>query len=94
MGWDDVGSWTALRRVLPLDGAGNVWILPKGGSILAEDARGLVVRSSKPLVAAVGVEDLIVIESEDALLICHADRAQAVGDIVRRLREKGLGHHL
>ena len=94
MGWDDVGNWTALRRVLPLDGAGNVWILPKGGSILAEDARGLIVRSSKPLVAAVGVEDLIVIESEDALLICRADRAQAVGDIVGRLGKKGLGRHL
>jgi mannose-1-phosphate guanylyltransferase len=94
MGWDDVGSWTALRSVLPLDGAGNVWILPEGGSVLAEDARGLIVRSSKSLVAAVGVENLIVIESDDALLICRADRAQSVGDIVRQLREKGLGRHL
>lgn len=94
MGWNDVGSWTALREILPSDGEGNVWMIPKGGSVMADEARGLIVRSSKPLVAALGVENLIVIETEDAFLLCHADRAQSVGDLVKQLKAKGLGRHL
>ena len=94
MGWNDVGSWTALREVLPLDGAGNVWMVPEGGRVLTDEARGLIVRSSKPLVAALGVENLIVIESEGVLLLCHADRAQSVGSLVKQLKANRLGRHL
>jgi len=92
--WTDVGSWTALRSFLPRDEAGNVWILPKGSRALAGEARRLIVRSSKPLVAALGVEDLVVVETEDALLICTAERAQAVGELVKRLGVRGLGRFL
>ena len=91
MGWDDVGSWTSLRNLLPLDESGNAWILPRGARAFTEESRGLLVKSSKPLVAALGVEDLIVIETEDALLLCRADKAQSVGELVKRLKQKGLG---
>jgi len=94
MGWDDVGSWTALRGVLPLDGAGNIWIVPEGGHVHAEETRGLIVRTTKPLVAAIGVEDLIVIESGDALLLCRASSAQSVGELVKKLGKKGFKRYL
>ena len=94
MGWDDVGSWTALRGVLPLDGAGNIWIVPKGGHVHAEETRGLIVRTTKPLVVAIGVEDLIVIESGDALLLCRASSAQSVGELVKKLGKKGFKRYL
>ncbi len=94
IGWDDVGSWPALRDVLPVDGEGNLWMLPKGAAVHAEDASGLIVRSTKPLVAALGVEDLIVIETDEVLFLCRADRAQSVGDLVNALRRKGLGKFL
>jgi mannose-1-phosphate guanylyltransferase len=61
---------------------------------LTDEARGLIVRSSKPLVAALGVENLIVIESEGVLLLCHADRAQSVGSLVKQLKANRLGRHL
>lgn len=94
MGWSDVGSWTALRDVLPLDEAGNVWMLPKGGNVHAEGTCGLIVRTTKPLVAALGVENLIVIETEDVLLLCRADSAQSVGELVKKLSKKGLERYL
>ncbi|MEE9275374.1 MAG: sugar phosphate nucleotidyltransferase [bacterium] len=94
IGWSDVGSWTALREVLSPDGDGNVWILPKGARVCAEGARGLIVRAEKSLVAALGVENLIVVETGDALLLCAADRAQEVGDLVKRLGAEGLARLL
>jgi mannose-1-phosphate guanylyltransferase len=94
IGWDDVGSWPALRGVLPVDGEGNLWMLPKGGTAHAENSSGLIVRSTKPLVATLGVEDLIVIETDEVLFLCRADSAQSVGDLVKTLRRKGLGKFL
>ncbi|MDA1000533.1 MAG: mannose-1-phosphate guanylyltransferase [bacterium] len=91
IGWNDLGSWTALRNLLPKDAGGNLWLLPKGSVAEAVDAKGLIVRSGKPLVAALGVENLIVIETGDALLLCHTDRAQEVGDLVRRLGGRKSG---
>lgn len=90
IGWDDLGSWTALRNLLPKDAGGNLWLLPKGSAAEAVDAKGLIVRTDKRLVAALGVENLIVIETEDVLLLCHVDRAQEVGDLVRRLGGRKL----
>ncbi len=94
IGWNDVGGWPALRGVLPLDGEGNLWMLPGKGKVHAEGASGLIVRSSKPLVAALDVKDLIVIETDEVLFLCRADRAQSVGDLVKKLKKKGLGKFL
>lgn len=94
IGWNDVGSWSALRNILPLDDNENLWILPRGGSAHAENARGLIVRSSKPLVAALGVSDLVVVETDDALLICRTESAQSVGQMIKTLRRKGFGKFL
>ena len=54
VGWSDLGTWPALRGVLPRDEAGNVWMLPKGGETESIDAKNLIVRSNKKFVAAIG----------------------------------------
>ncbi|MDE0332917.1 MAG: sugar phosphate nucleotidyltransferase [Nitrospinae bacterium] len=85
VGWSDLGTWPALRGVLARDEAGNVWILPKGGRTESIDAKNLIVRSNKKLVAAVGVEDVIVVETDDALLICSIADAEKIGEMVKNL---------
>ena len=89
VGWSDLGTWPALRGVMPRDEAGNVWILPRGGKTESIDAKNLIVRSNKKFVAAVGVEDLIVVETDDALLICPVSDAEKIGEMVKNLGEKG-----
>lgn len=87
VGWSDLGTWPALRGVLPRDEAGNVWILPKGGRTESIDAKNLIVRSNKKFVAALGVEDVIVVETDDALLICSSENAEKIGEMVKNLKE-------
>ncbi|MEK6711862.1 MAG: sugar phosphate nucleotidyltransferase [Nitrospinota bacterium] len=94
MEWSDLGSWSVLRRILPLGEGGNLWMLPRNSRSVAIDSRNLVVRSSKPLVAALGVENLVLIETEDAILLCAGGRDQSVGDLVRKLADEGLGRFL
>lgn len=89
VGWSDLGTWPALRGVLPRDEAGNVWILPKGGETESIDAKNLIVRSNKKFIAAIGVEDLIVVETDDALLICPVADAEKIGEMVKNLRLQG-----
>ena len=85
VGWSDLGTWPALRGVLPRDEDGNVWMLPKGGKTESIDAKNLIVRSNKKFVAAIGVEDVIVVETDDALLICSVENAEKIGEMVRNL---------
>jgi mannose-1-phosphate guanylyltransferase len=94
MGWSDMGSWPALPGVLSTDEAGNLWVCPADTHVHCEKARGLLVRSTKPLIAALGVEDLIVIETDDVLLLCRPDDAQAVGGLTKQLKKKGLSEFL
>ena len=88
VGWSDMGTWPALRGVLPSDEDGNVWILPRGGKAESIEAKNLIVRSNKKFVAAIGVEDLIVVEMDDALLICPAADAEKIGKMVKNLKGK------
>lgn len=89
-GWDDIGSWTALLRLWPADADGNV----VRGRVVALDSRGNLVAADKRLVALVGVEDLVVIETEDAVLICPTGRAQDVKQVIEELRQRGWKEHL
>ena len=88
VGWSDLGTWPALRGVLPRDEAGNVWILPKGGKTESIGAKNLIVRTNKKFVAAVGVENLIVVETDDALLISSIADAEKIGEMVKNLKGK------
>jgi len=85
MGWSDVGSWTALYEILDKDGNDNVL----RGDVIAIDAERSLIRSEHRLVAAIGVEDLIVIETEDAVLVCREARSQDVREVARLLAEAG-----
>jgi mannose-1-phosphate guanylyltransferase / mannose-6-phosphate isomerase len=82
MAWSDVGSWRALRGVGQPDGDGNVL----QGDVVAERMRNSYIRSEGPLVAAVGLDNVIVVATDDAVLVADADSASEVSGIVARLR--------
>ena len=84
-GWSDVGSWDALWQVLPKDGAGNVL----QGDVLLENCTNTLAVSEGRLVACVGVSDLIVVETADAVLVAHKDKTQDVKKIVDSLKQQG-----
>ncbi len=88
MGWSDVGSWAAIYDVSEKDVDGNVQI--GAGERLQIDTRNTLVHSSPGrMVATVGVDDLVIVDTGDALLVLHRDRAQDVGKLVERLRSEG-----
>jgi len=81
--WDDLGSWTAAARLHKPDDSGNVL----RGRVVADDCRNVFVQSSGRLVATLGVNDLIVVETPDAVLIAAPDRAQEIRRLAVRARE-------
>ncbi len=89
--WNDVGDFHTLGEVLPTDPDGNVVLASDAKTeVLLRDSSGMVVvPQAGRLVAAVGVRDLIVVDTEDALLVCPRDRAQDVKSIVDELKRRG-----
>ena len=83
-GWNDVGSWNAVYELLPHDSAGNA----AGPDSICLEARNNLVDARGKLVALVGVENLIVVETPDALLVADRRRAQQVGDVVKALEQR------
>ena len=83
LGWSDVGDWTALAGLLPADAEGNAVV----GQHIGLNTKGCLIHGSRRLVTTIGLEDMIVVDTEDALLICPRDRAQEVRDLVRKLKE-------
>jgi len=91
-GWTDVGDFHTLGVVLPMDDDGNVVVCGDegGGEVLTVDAHDtVVVPRSGRLVAALGVHDLVVVDTSDAVLVCPRERAQDVKTLVDRLKERG-----
>jgi mannose-1-phosphate guanylyltransferase len=89
--WSDVGSWAALESVWAGGGDGGNAVC---GRALAVDSSGCIVDSPKRLVALLGVRDLVVVDTADAVLICPKTRAQDVRLIVDELRRRRLGRYL
>jgi mannose-1-phosphate guanylyltransferase/mannose-6-phosphate isomerase len=87
MGWSDLGSWDALWELAGKDAAGNALI----GNVLAEDAKNCYLRSEAGLVAALGVEDLVVVATQDAVMLAPRSRAQDVRLLVARLVKEKRG---
>jgi mannose-1-phosphate guanylyltransferase len=85
VGWSDIGSWAAVYELLARKAGENV----SAGRVVALDARGNFFWSPKKFVAAIGIRDLVVVETEDALLLCPRCRAQDVGKIVLALERQG-----
>ncbi len=88
-GWSDIGSWSAFGGLLETDAQGNQII----GEVVLEDARGCIVHTSERLAALLGVEDLVIIDTPDALLIARKDRDQEVKKIVAELKRRGHESH-
>ncbi|MFB9364155.1 mannose-1-phosphate guanylyltransferase [Actinoplanes nipponensis] len=97
-GWNDVGDFHTLGEVLTADSAGNV-VVGKDASgqqsvLLRETENLVVVPNSGRLVAALGVRDLIIVDTPDAVLVCPRERAQEVKSLVDDLRNKGELHYI
>lgn len=84
-GWSDVGSWSALHEAIEADADGNVAL----GDVLACDSHGCYLHSTSRLVAAVGLEDHVVVETKDAVLVAPKDRVQDVKLLVNELKRQG-----
>jgi mannose-1-phosphate guanylyltransferase / mannose-6-phosphate isomerase len=89
IGWNDVGSWTALWEVQEQNAEGNAL----RGDVFALNVKGSLIRSEKRMVAAIGVSDLIVVETSDAVLVAHKDSAQDVKKVVEHLKLNKRSEH-
>jgi mannose-1-phosphate guanylyltransferase len=89
IGWSDIGSWNALSELTVPDAAGN----RIEGEALLHDTRNCYIHSPQRLTAAVGLDDLIIVDTSDALLVAHKDRTQDVRHIARQLKESGHSTH-
>ena len=83
-GWSDVGSWAALWEVEDRDGSGNVC----KGDVLCKDVANSYLHSTERLIAGVGLQDLVVVETKDAVLVADRERGQEVKDIVKSLERQ------
>ena len=94
LGWSDVGSWNALFDVLPADAAGNI---VKAEEYLNLNSSGTLIHANggqQRMIVTIGVQDLVIVDTEDVLLVCNKEQAQDVRQIVNLLKEQGKKKHL
>ena len=87
--WSDVGTWSALWEMAEHDADGNA----VSGAAMLEDTRNCYVRANGRLVSTIGVDNLIIVDTPDAILVSDKSRAQDVGRIVKRIRESNRSEH-
>ena len=80
--WNDVGSWESVREMYPEDSNGNILV---GDHVVVESSRNTVFAPER-LVGLVGVDDIVVVDSGDAILVCKRDRVQQVRELVETLK--------
>ncbi len=90
LGWDDIGSWAALLDVLPKDGDGNA----VQAAFVQHDSRNVFAFSSDRLIATIGLQDMIVVDTPDAVLVMPASRAQDVKKLLDQLKAQGMTSYL
>jgi mannose-1-phosphate guanylyltransferase len=88
-GWSDVGAFAALWDILPKDASGNV----HRGDVLSHDSRNNLVMAENALVATVGMDDIVVVQTKDAVLVAPRARVQEVKQIVEQLKQAGRTEH-
>ena len=88
--WNDLGSWSSIYDISNKDENGNVFI----GHVLDKDSKNSFVYASSKLVATVGLEDMIIVETEDAILACKKDQAQNVKQVYETLKKQNDNTHL
>jgi mannose-1-phosphate guanylyltransferase len=90
IGWTDVGSWASLAELLPIDQDGNIFV----GPYKEIDTHNTLVFGGTRLVATIGVQDIVIVDSEDAVLVCAKNREQEVRQMVDLLKANGENHWL
>ena len=88
--WNDLGSWQSIYDISPKDNNGNVFV----GHVLDENSKNSFVYSSSKLVATIGLEDTVIVETEDAILACKKDKTQDVKHIYETLKKQNDNTHL
>ncbi len=89
-GWNDVGSWDALGAIFDADEKGNII----RGDNVGLDTRNSIVYSNSRLIATIGLDNMIVIETDDSILVCPKEKAQDVKKIVEHLKKQGMNEYL
>ncbi len=90
IGWSDVGSWASLVDLSPSDEDGNVI----SGEHIGIDTQNTLIFGNQRLIATIGVDQMVIVDTEDALLVCPMDREQEVRDLVKKLKEQDKGAYL
>ncbi|MDD2498169.1 MAG: mannose-1-phosphate guanylyltransferase [Desulfitobacteriaceae bacterium] len=89
-GWDDLGNWIALGRVHQPDSQGNIF----QGDVINVDSTGCIAEGSGRLVALVGVQNLLVVDTDDALLVCAREKVQDIKELLKKLKEENREEYL
>ena len=90
MGWNDIGSWSALWEVQEKDEDGNVC----QGDIITHSSRNCLLKTEGPAIAAIGLENIVAVATDDAILISHKDHTQDVKEVVNHLAAEGRDEHI
>ena len=90
IGWNDVGSWSALSAVQQADDHGNV----VHGDVYLDDVHNALIRAESRMVAVIGVSDVVVVETRDAVLVVHKDQVQRVKQVVDHLKKTKRTEHI
>ncbi|MFP3983242.1 MAG: mannose-1-phosphate guanylyltransferase/mannose-6-phosphate isomerase [Desulfurivibrionaceae bacterium] len=90
LGWSDIGSWKALWDVVDRDGDGNAI----SGDVMTLGVSNSMIRSEQSLIAAIGLTNMLVVETPDAILVSSLDKCQEVKQIVQRLKQEGRGERI
>lgn len=91
--WSDIGSWDMLLHLLECDAAGNV-VVGDAPELIQIDSERTLVAGNQRLIVTIGVEDLVVVDTDDVILVCRRDRSGEVREVVRRLREQNADRYL
>jgi len=89
-GWDDVGSWLAIERIKGVDSNRNAI----SGNIVAIDTNNCIIEGSDKLIASIGVKDIIIVDTEDATLICHKNKSGDIKRVLEQLRNENRDNYL
>ena len=81
-GWDDVGSWLSLERINKTNQDGNVI----SGNVISIKTKNSIIQGNEKLIATIGLEDIVIVDTEDVTLICHKNNSQEVKEIINNLR--------
>ena len=89
-GWDDVGSWLSLERINNTNQDGNII----SGNVVTVKTKNSIIQGSKKLIATIGLEDIIIVDTDDALLICNKDNTQEVKEVIANLKASNKTEYL